>query len=103
MTPPKKRTLIKICKTVSTICPPNWETLYREIVLEPIQQKLKARGSIINLDNYHPPIRNLDALEEAIDLFVTKDIISIVEAALTRCNDIIQGVADLPYSNKCGL
>lgn len=75
----------------------NWDTLYREIVLEPIQQELRDRDSIINLDNYHQPIPNLNALEDAIDLFMAMDITGVVEDALTRCNDFIQGVDTVVY------
>ena len=77
------------------------ETLYKEIVLEPVQRELTARNSSLKIENYQKPIIKLDELEQAIGLLSANNVTGIVEAALEKSNNYIEGVDTLVFIFPC--
>lgn len=77
------------------------DTLYREIVLEPVQRELSARNSSIKIENYQQPIENLGELEQAIELLSAGNVAGIVNDALKKSNDFIEGVDTIVYIFPC--
>ncbi len=77
------------------------DTLYWEIVLEPVQRELTARNSSIKIEKYQQPIYNFDELEQAIELLSASNVAGIVTDALKKSNNYIEGVDTIVYIFPC--
>lgn len=77
------------------------DSLYSEIVLKPVQQRLDSSNSSLKVQDYQRPIYDLVELELALDLLESADVVSLVQAALAKSYDYIQGVDTTVFIFPC--